>query len=175
MTTENYTIDILLVEDNPGDVRLAREALQETGVPTNLLVAEDGQQAITLLKSLDARSQPQLIILDLNLPRKDGREVLTEIKSDPHLRHIPVVVLTTSRADQDVRNAYDLHAKLTRAAKDRKAPKSEIIRDALESYFANGKKNPRLSCLDLAGDLVGSVDGPVDLATNPKYMEGFGQ
>jgi hypothetical protein len=69
----------------------------------------------------------------------------------------------------------DLHAKLARASKDRGAAKSAIIREALETYFANGKKGPRISCLDLAGDLVGSVEGPVDLATNPKYMEGFGQ
>jgi CheY-like chemotaxis protein len=102
-------IDILLVEDNPGDVRLAQEALRETNVPNTLRVVEDGQQAVALLKS-DDESPPDLIILDLNLPRKDGRQVLQEIKSDPNLLHIPVVILTTSKAEQDVRKAYELHA-----------------------------------------------------------------
>ena len=103
-------VDILLVEDNPGDVRLLREALRDAPAPTNLQVAHDGEQAITFLKGGAAHGLPDLIILDLNLPRKDGREVLAEIKADPKLRHIPVLILTTSRAKQDVRGAYDLHA-----------------------------------------------------------------
>ena len=103
-------VDILLVEDNPGDVRLAREALLDARVLTNLHVVNDGEQAITFLKDEAGNGLPDIIILDLNLPRKDGREVLAEIKTDPKLRHIPILILTTSRAEQDIRSAYDLHA-----------------------------------------------------------------
>ena len=103
-------VDILLVEDNPGDVRLLREALRDAPAPTNLQVAHDGEQAITFLKGGAAHELPDIIILDLNLPRKDGREVLAEIKADPRLRHIPIVILTTSKAEQDIRSTYDLHA-----------------------------------------------------------------
>lgn len=106
-------IDILLVEDNPGDVRLTREALKEAKFGNELHVVADGVEAIDYLrrqgKYADA-VRPHLILLDLNLPRKDGREVLAEIKSDHDLRRIPVVVLTTSEAEVDILKAYDLHA-----------------------------------------------------------------
>ena len=106
-------IDLLLVEDNPGDVRLTREALREGGVPINLSVASDGVEAVEFLhrrgKYQDA-PRPELILLDLNLPKKSGREVLSEIKADPALRSIPVVVMTTSTSDQDVDRAYSLNA-----------------------------------------------------------------
>jgi len=106
-------VEILLVEDNPGDVRLTREALREGKVRNNLYVVSDGVEALEFLRRqgqhIDA-ARPDLILLDLNLPRKDGREVLQDIKSDPALRHIPVVVLTSSQADQDIIRAYDLHA-----------------------------------------------------------------
>jgi two-component system, chemotaxis family, response regulator Rcp1 len=106
-------IDILLVEDNPGDVRLTVEALREGKVHNNLHVVGDGVDALAFLhregQYADAPT-PDLILLDLNLPRKDGREVLAEIKADPQLRRIPVVVLTTSNAEQDVLRSYDLHA-----------------------------------------------------------------
>lgn len=106
-------IEILLVEDNPGDVRLTREALHENKVNNNLHVAVDGVEALAFLhrtgKFADA-ARPDLILLDLNLPKKDGREVLSEIKADPHLRRIPVVILTTSDAEQDIVASYDLHA-----------------------------------------------------------------
>ena len=108
--SKKNVVDILLVEDNPGDVRLLREAMRDGPAPTNLQVANDGEQAITFLKGGAAHELPDIIILDLNLPRKDGREVLAEIKTDPKLRHIPVLILTTSRAEQDIRSAYDLHA-----------------------------------------------------------------
>jgi two-component system response regulator len=101
-------IDILLVEDNPADVRLTREALKEARV--RLQVARDGVEALEMLRSVAAPHRPDLILLDLNLPRKDGREVLQEIKQDEALRHIPVVILTTSQAEQDVLQSYRLGA-----------------------------------------------------------------
>jgi CheY-like chemotaxis protein len=106
-------IEVLLVEDNPGDVRLTREALKEGKVNNNLHVAPDGVEALAFLRREGPHAgavQPDLILLDLNLPRKGGREVLEEIKSDPALRHIPVVILTSSQAEQDIARAYDLHA-----------------------------------------------------------------
>jgi two-component system, chemotaxis family, response regulator Rcp1 len=106
-------IDILLVEDNPGDVRLTIEALRESKVRNNLHVARDGVEALAFLRREGPHAQvvrPDLILLDLNLPRKDGREVLAEIKADPQLHTIPVVVLTTSHAEQDVLQTYELQA-----------------------------------------------------------------
>ncbi len=106
-------IEILLVEDNPGDVRLTIEALKEGKVRNNLAVAKDGVEALAFLRRQGSHaraSRPDLILLDLNLPRKDGREVLAEIKKDPALRRIPVVVLTTSKAEEDILRTYDLHA-----------------------------------------------------------------
>jgi len=101
------------VEDNPGDVRLAQEALKDAKVRNNLHVAMDGVEALAFLrregKYADA-PHPDLILLDLNLPRKDGREVLEEIKSDENLRRIPVVILTMSKAEEDILKTYDLHA-----------------------------------------------------------------
>ena len=106
-------IEILLVEDNPGDVRLTIEGLNEGKVRNNLHVARDGVEALAFLhregQFADA-VRPDLILLDLNLPRKDGREVLADIKSDAKLKTIPVVVLTTSRAEQDVLHSYQLQA-----------------------------------------------------------------
>lgn len=106
-------MDILLIEDNPGDVRLMREALLANGTATRLLVVEDGDAALKFLGregQYANASRPDLIFLDLNLPRKDGREVLAHIKADPLLRTIPVVVLTTSEAERDIQQAYALHA-----------------------------------------------------------------
>jgi two-component system, chemotaxis family, response regulator Rcp1 len=111
--TEGEAIEILLVEDNPGDVRLTEEALKEGKVLTNLHVARDGVEAMAMLRREGRHAavpRPDLILLDLNLPRKDGREVLADIRADPDLRRIPVVVLTTSAAEQDIIRAYDLHA-----------------------------------------------------------------
>ncbi len=106
-------IEILLVEDNPGDVRLTKESLRESKIHNNLSVAEDGEQALAFLRREGAyrdAPRPDIILLDLNLPKKDGREVLAEIKADPMLRRIPVVVLTMSKAEEDILNVYDLHA-----------------------------------------------------------------
>ena len=115
MNTRQYSrpVEILLVEDNPGDVRLTREALREGKVRNNLYVAADGVEALRFLRREGEHAdavRPDLVLLDLNLPRKDGREVLEEVKADPSLRHIPVVVLTSSQAEQDIARAYDLHA-----------------------------------------------------------------
>lgn len=104
---------MLLVEDNPGDVRLTREALKAGEVAVTLSVARDGVEAMDFLYkrgNFHSAPDPDLILLDLNLPRKNGREVLSEIKSDPDLKRIPVLVMTTSRADQDINRAYSLNA-----------------------------------------------------------------
>lgn len=111
--TSQQGIEILLVEDNPGDVRLTKEALKEAKVGNNLHVVEDGVAAMQFLRRegeyLDM-PRPDLILLDLNLPKKDGREVLEEIKADDSLKLIPVVVLTTSHAEEDIVRSYNLHA-----------------------------------------------------------------
>jgi two-component system, chemotaxis family, response regulator Rcp1 len=106
-------VRILLVEDNPGDVRLMREALAINGTESRLLVVEDGDAALRFLQReppYTEAERPDLIFLDLNLPRKDGREVLAHVKADLRLRTIPVVVLTTSEAERDIQQAYALHA-----------------------------------------------------------------
>jgi CheY-like chemotaxis protein len=113
MSVYNGCIQVLLVEDNPGDVRLTKEALKEGKLLNQLTVVGDGVEALLFLRKegiyADA-PQPELILLDLNLPKKDGREVLAEIKADPNLRRIPVVVLTTSSSEEDILKIYDLHA-----------------------------------------------------------------
>jgi two-component system response regulator len=106
-------IDILLVEDNPGDIGLTREAFRNCDKHIKLHVAEDGEKAMAFLYKQGKYKEcprPDLILLDLNLPKKDGREVLAEIKQDQRLKRIPVVVLTTSEADEDIIRTYDLHA-----------------------------------------------------------------
>jgi CheY-like chemotaxis protein len=108
-----HPVEILLVEDNDGDVRLTFEALKEGKVHNRLTVARDGVEALSILRREGAHRaapRPDLILLDLNLPRRDGREVLADIKADEALRRIPVVVLTTSKAEEDIARSYDLHA-----------------------------------------------------------------
>jgi CheY-like chemotaxis protein len=110
---ENIPVEILLVEDNQADVRLTIEALKEGRIANNLSVARDGLEALAFLRKTGKFSNApdvDLILLDLNLPKKDGREVLADIKSDPRLRRIPVVVMTTSKAEEDIVKCYDLHA-----------------------------------------------------------------
>jgi CheY-like chemotaxis protein len=105
--------DVLLVEDSAAEARLALEALKENHFPVRLYVASDGVQAMDFLKRqapYQDAPRPRLVLLDLNLPRKDGREVLRDIKSDGNLRRIPVVVLTTSKEQSDISRAYELHA-----------------------------------------------------------------
>ena len=106
-------IEVLLVEDDPGDVLLIREAFEDNKVANRLHVVSDGVEALEFMRQTGEHAdapRPDLVLLDLNLPRKDGREVLAEIKEDPALRAIPVVVLTTSKAEEDVLRSYDLHA-----------------------------------------------------------------
>ncbi|MBD3215172.1 MAG: response regulator [Candidatus Lokiarchaeota archaeon] len=106
-------IEILLVEDNPGDIRLTKEALKQSKILNNLNIAMDGDEAMKyLLKegNYSEKPTPDIILLDLNLPKKDGREVLAEIKERKELRHIPVVILTSSEADEDIIKTYELHA-----------------------------------------------------------------
>ncbi len=110
---DHRAINILLVEDNPGDARLTMEAFREAKVRNDVRVVTDGVEALAFLRREDKYAnapRPDLILLDLNLPRKDGRQVLEEIKSDESLRRIPVAILTTSRADKDILSSYDLHA-----------------------------------------------------------------
>ncbi len=112
-THRGRPVEILLVEDNPGDVRLTQEAFKETNISNHLSVVGDGVDAMAfLLREGDYADvvRPDIVLLDLNLPRKSGRDVLEEVKGDPALRNIPIVVLTTSRAEQDVLSAYGHHA-----------------------------------------------------------------
>jgi CheY-like chemotaxis protein len=112
-STNVRPVQILLVEDNPGDVRLTIEALKEAKVLNKLTIVKDGIEALSLLRRQGQHARavrPDLILLDLNLPRKDGREVLAEIKGDDNLKHIPVVILTTSQDEQDVLKSYNLYA-----------------------------------------------------------------
>ena len=113
MTQKSKPIEILLVEDNPGDARLTVEALKESKLLNNLHHVADGQEAITFLKQEGAhqgKPRPDIILLDLNLPKKSGHEVLSEVKADPNLKSIPVVVLTSSEAERDIVMTYKLHA-----------------------------------------------------------------
>jgi len=139
-------VDILLVEDNPGDVRLTKEALRDAKVLNEIFVARDGVEAMDFLTRkgtfVDAPI-PDLILLDLNLPRKDGREVLEEIKKDPRLKRIPVVVLTTSKADEDIVKSYSLHANayITKPVDLNRF--SEIIHALEEFWFTVVKLPPK--------------------------------
>ena len=113
MTSGAVPIEILLVEDNPGDARLTQEALRDAKVRNNLHVVLDGVEALAFLRRQGKHAavpRPDLILLDLNLPKKDGREVLEEIKQDDQLRHIPIVILTTSQAEKDIIESYRLRA-----------------------------------------------------------------
>ncbi len=112
-TAEGKPINILLVEDNPGDIRLTQEALKQGKVLNNLYVVTDGVQAVDFLAKHEPFAgsvTPDLILLDLNLPKKDGRQVLKEMKEDAKLKQIPIVILTTSSEEQDIFKSYNLHA-----------------------------------------------------------------
>ena len=112
-TTCGKPVEILLVEDNPGDADLARESLENSKISNTLSVVGDGEEAMAFLRRTGKHTgapRPDLILLDLNLPKKDGREVLEEIKTDNDLKQIPVVILTTSEAEEDIIKSYHLHA-----------------------------------------------------------------
>lgn len=128
---------ILLVEDSPSDVRLVREALKETSLAVHLAVAQDGIEAIDYLRSADLglTASPDLILLDLNLPRKNGREVLSEIKGSLQWRHIPVIVMTSSRADDDIHQAYSLNANSYISKPDDLEGYVRIVRAIEEFWF----------------------------------------
>lgn len=113
MKGKTVPIEILLVEDSPGDIRLTKEALNEHRVLNNLTIAMDGVEALQALRregKFEDSNRPDIILLDLNMPRKDGREVLKEIKADPDFKRIPVVILTTSDDEQDIMKSYDNYA-----------------------------------------------------------------
>lgn len=113
MSETGKPVEILMVEDNPGDARLVVEAFKDGKVRNNLTIVEDGVEAMVFLHKggkYKNALRPDLILLDLNMPRKDGREVLAEIKSDENLKRIPVVILTTSEAEEDILKSYNLHA-----------------------------------------------------------------
>lgn len=139
-------IEILLVEDNPGDVRLTREALKEEKICNQLHVAKDGDEAIDFLYRRNGFAEaprPDIILLDLNLPKKTGQEVLAEIKDNPELRCIPVVILTTSEAEEDILKAYDNHANcyITKPVELQKF--MEIVR-RIETFWFSIVKLPSL-------------------------------
>ncbi len=138
-------IEILLVEDNEGDARLAAEALAEAKVSNNVSWVLDGFEAIRFLRRQGEYScapEPDLILLDLNLPKKDGREVLAEIKQDESLRHIPVVVLTSSPAEEDVIRSYDLHANCFITKPIELAQFLKVVR-AIEDFWFSVVRFPR--------------------------------
>ena len=112
MSQEAELKTIFLIEDNQGDIRLIKEAFKSTGTPCNVAIARDGIAAMEHLQGvIEGRCQsPDLILLDLNLPKKDGRELLADIKANVDLQHIPIVVLTTSQNEEDITDCYDLHA-----------------------------------------------------------------
>ena len=136
--------EILLIEDNPGDVRLVEEALRENKLLNNLSVARDGVEALAFLRREEQyadATRPDLILLDLNLPRKSGHEVLREVKADDNLKRIPVVVLTTSAAEDDILDTYNLHANCYVTKPIGLAQFVEIIRQ-IENFWLGVVKLP---------------------------------
>jgi CheY-like chemotaxis protein len=147
MGTLEMPVEILLVEDNPGDVELIRRSLRDSAYHYRLTVVGDGEDAMAVLRKEgehEAAPRPDLILLDLNLPKKDGREVLAEVKEDSDLQSIPVVVLTTSRTQQDILAAYGLHANsyVNKPADARTF--NSVIGNILE-YWVNISNLPRTS------------------------------
>jgi chemotaxis family two-component system response regulator Rcp1 len=142
--TMGRPVEILIVEDNAGDVRLAREGLTEWKLLNNLHVADDGVKALAFLRregEYESAPRPDLIMLDLNLPRKDGREVLKEIKEDADLKSIPVVILTTSKAEEDILKSYSLHANCY-VTKPLAIEQFIIVVQAIESFWFSIVKLP---------------------------------
>jgi two-component system, chemotaxis family, response regulator Rcp1 len=137
MPTDARNRIIFLVEDNRGDIRLIQEALKQSAKQHQVVTARDGVEALAYLRQTGEYAgapRPDLILLDLNLPKKDGREVLAEIKADPQLKHIPVVVLTTSRNDEDIAKSYDLHVNCY-IAKSRNLSQLLTIVQGIEEFW----------------------------------------
>jgi len=137
--TKNRSIEILLIEDNKGDVLLTREAFRESQIPNNVNVAENGEQALDMLYKKGAfttMATPDLILLDLNLPRITGKQVLETIKKDAQLRRIPVVILTSSKAERDVTESYDMHANSYIVKPVNMAQLTEVVK-SIESFWFN--------------------------------------
>ncbi len=140
-------VEILLVEDNPGDVRLAEEALRDNKLYNRVSVVQDGVEAIKFLRQKGQYAEaprPDIILLDLNLPRKDGREVLAEIKGDRELRRIPVVILTTSQADDDIQRIYDLNGNCYISKPVNWEQFIEIVK-SIENFWLTVVKLPRVA------------------------------
>jgi two-component system, chemotaxis family, response regulator Rcp1 len=138
-------LSVLLVEDDPGDVMIAREALAAGRLSTDLHVVTDGVEALSYLRQGEGyadATRPDLILLDLNLPRKSGHEVLAEVKQDPELRRIPVVVLTTSQAQEDVAKSYDLHASVHVSKPVDFDQFTEVVRQ-IDDFFGNVAELPQ--------------------------------
>jgi CheY-like chemotaxis protein len=138
-------VQILLVEDNPGDVRLTREALKEAKVRNRMDSVGDGVEAMAYLRRQGAHAQaprPDVILLDLNLPKKSGLEVLREVKGDPDLKRIPIVVVTTSKAEQDIVRSYDLHANCYVTKPVDLAQFMEVVRSIEDFWLAIVKLPP---------------------------------
>ena len=143
--TDASPIEVLLVEDSPGDVRLTREAFKDARVHINLHVAVDGTDAMAFLRRQGEHAnvpRPDLILLDLNLPKKDGREVLEEIKESPALKSIPVVILTTSASEADILQSYRLHANCYITKPVDLAGFLEVVK-SIDSFWLSVVKLPR--------------------------------
>jgi CheY-like chemotaxis protein len=142
-----HAVDVLLIEDNPGDVRLTREALKEAKIAINLSIASDGVEAMKMLRQeapYTNQPMPDLVLLDLNMPKMDGREVLRLIKTDEGLKRIPVVVLTTSAAEKDILQAYGLHANCYITKPVELDQFMEIVR-SIEGFWLTVVKLPKAS------------------------------
>jgi len=142
MRARHAPVEILLVEDNPGDVDLMREAFRESSIPNRITVAVDGEQALAFLRA-EVGTCPDFVVLDLNLPKMDGLEVLAEMKADPRLRSIPVVIFSSSEAERDLAQAYQLHANcfVTKAVDLRGF--LDAVKSIADFWMANAKLPPR--------------------------------
>jgi chemotaxis family two-component system response regulator Rcp1 len=144
---DEKTKTIFLVEDNRGDIRLIQEALKNAATPFDVVVVRDGVEAMSYLRQTGSYAgaiRPDLILLDLNLPKKDGREVLAEIKADQSLRHIPVVVLTTSRNEDDICKSYDLHVNCYISKSRNLSQLFKIVRGIEEFWLETATLPPKL-------------------------------
>lgn len=140
-------MDILLVEDNPGDARLTREALAASGVRNTLYDVRDGEQALAFLRregAYESAPTPDLILLDLNLPRRDGREVLEDLKKDPSIKHIPVVILSSSEAEEDILRSYRLHANCFITKPRDLDALTDVVRGIEQFWFTLAKLPPEV-------------------------------